>query len=189
MDIIGKRKNIHGASTLVAHLLPSQTLFICDAHVIAHPNEHELVEMTLLAAEEIRGFGMQPKAALLSKSNFGAADHHSAEIARRAVKILHENHPELMVDGEMHADAALNESIRQRLLPDSKLKGSANLLVMPNVDAANISVNLLKILGGGVTVGPILLGMSKSAHVVAQSITVRGLVNMSAVVAVVSLAF
>lgn len=181
MDVIGKAKGIHDASTLVAHLLPSQTIFICDAHVTPNPDEFELVETTLLAAQEIRGFGIEPKAALLSHSNFGASRHCAAKTVRKAVEILHAEHPDLIVDGEMHADAALNETIRNRLLPDSKLTGSANLLVMPGADAANISVNLLKVLGGGVTVGPILMGMDKSAHVVAQSITVRSLVNMSAV--------
>lgn len=181
MDIIGTAPGIRDASTVVAHLLPKQTIFICDAHVTPNPNEHELVETTLLAAKEIRGFGMTPKAALLSQSNFGASRHHTAQTVRKAVKILHDTAPELEVEGEMHADAALVESIRNRLFPSSKLKGSANLLVMPNADAANIAVNLLKILGNGVTVGPIMLGMAKSAHVVAQSITVRSLVNMSAV--------
>ncbi len=181
MDIIGKADKVRNASTLVAHLLPQQTLFICDAHVTPHPDEHELVEMTLLAAREIEGFGMTPKAALLSHSNFGASPHASAKTVQRAVQMLHEHAPELEVEGEMHADAALNEKIRNRLFPDSRLKGSANLLVMPNADAANIAVNLLKTLGSGVTVGPILMGMARSAHVVAQSATVRSLVNMSAV--------
>ncbi len=181
LDIIGMAENTRNASTLVAHLLPGQTLFICDAHVTPQPDEHELVEMTLQAAEEIRGFGMAPKVALVSHSNFGASRHHSAQVVARAVKTLHRIAPELEVEGEMHADAALNESIRNRLFPNSKLTGNANLLVMPNADAANIAVNLLKALGGGVTVGPVLMGTAKSAHVVAQSSTVRSLVNMSAV--------
>lgn len=181
MDVIGMAEGVSNASTLVAHLLPDRTLFICDAHVTPDPNEHELVETTLLAAREVESFGMVPKAALLSHSNFGASSHATAEIVRRAVRKLHQAFPELEVEGEMHADAALSESIRNRLFPDSRLKGSANLLIMPNADAANIAVNLLKTLGGGVTVGPVLMGMAKSAHVVAQSATVRALVNMSAV--------
>ncbi len=180
LDVIGKAPGIRQASTLVAHLLPTQTLFICDAHVTDHPDTDELVESTLLAIEEIRRFGITPKVALVSHSNFGSSKNESAEKVRRALKILHQTVPELEVDGEMHADAALSEEIRNRLYPESKLKGSANLLIMPNIDAANISVNLLKMLGG-VTIGPILMGVDRSAHVVAQSITVRGLVNMSAI--------
>ncbi len=181
LDVIDKAEGIQQASTLVAHLLPAQTVFICDAHVTKNPTAEELVETTLLAAEEIRSFGIEPKVALVSHSNFGASDDESAVKMREALAILHETVPELEVEGEMHADAALNEKIRNRLYPDSRLKGTANLLVMPSADAANISVTLLKTLGGGVTIGPILMGMSKSAHVVAQAITVRNLVNMSAV--------
>jgi len=181
LNVIGKAKDIKQASTLVAHLLPSQTVFICDAHVIKNPTAEELVETTILAAEEIRSFGIEPKIALVSHSNFGASHDESAVKMRKALAILHATVPELEVDGEMHADAAMNEKLRNHLYPDSKLKGTANLLVMPNADAANISVTLLKTLGGGVTIGPILMGMSKSAHVVAQAITVRNLVNMSAV--------
>ena len=181
MDVIGTREGIKQASTLVVHLLPSITLFICDAHVTQDPTVDELVETTLLAAEEIRSFGITPKVALVSHSNFGASYDPAAVKIRDALEILHERAPDLEVEGEMHADAALSERIRNRLYPDSKLKGSANLLVMPNRDAANISVNLLKMLGGGVTIGPILMGMAKSAHVVAQAATVRSLVNTSAV--------
>ena len=181
LNVIGKANGIHQASTIVAHLLPTQTIFICDAHVTKNPTAEELVESTLLAAAEIRSFGIEPKIALVSHSNFGASDDESAKKLRKALAILHEYDPDLEVDGEMHADAALSVELRNRLYPNSKLKGVANLLMMPNADAANISVNLLKMLGGGVTVGPILMGMSKSAHVVAQAVTVRNLVNMSAV--------
>ncbi len=181
MDVIGKRKDIHEASTLVAHLLPNKIIFICDAHVTQDPTSEELVESTLLAAEEIRSFGITPKVALVSHSNFGASYDPAAIKVREALAALHKCAPELEVEGEMHADAALSERIRTRLFPDSRLKGSANLLIMPNRDAANISVNLLKMLGGGVTIGPILMGMEKSVHVVAQAATVRSLVNTSAV--------
>jgi malate dehydrogenase (oxaloacetate-decarboxylating)(NADP+) len=181
LDIIGKADGIRQASTIVAHLLPTQTIFICDAHVTKNPSADEIVEMTLLAAAEIRSFGIEPKVALVSHSNFGASDDESAIKLRKALSILQDIEPDLEVEGEMHADAALSVEIRDRLYPNSKLKGIANLLIMPNADAANISVSLLKMLGGGVTVGPILMGMSKSAHVVAQAVTVRNLVNMSAV--------
>ncbi|RKZ55746.1 MAG: NADP-dependent malic enzyme, partial [Gammaproteobacteria bacterium] len=181
LNVIGKADGIKQASTIVAHLLPTQTVFICDAHVTKNPTAEELVESTLLAAEEIRSFGIEPKIALVSHSNFGASDDESAVKLRKALVILHETAPDLEVEGEMHADAALSVEIRNRLYPNSRLKGVANLLIMPNADAANISVSLLKMLGGGVTVGPILMGMSKSAHVVAQAATVRNLFNMSAV--------
>lgn len=181
MNVIDKAEGVNTAATMMVHLLPSQTLFICDANVTDDPTAEELAEMTLLCAEEIRGFGMEPKVALLSHSSFGASNSLSAVKVRRALKILHTRAPELEVDGEMHADAALSEKIRNRIYPNSKLKGCANLLVMPNADAANITVNLLKVLGSGVTVGPILVGMSKSAHVITQSATVRSIVNMTAV--------
>lgn len=181
IDVVGKADGIQQASTIVAHLLPTQTIFICDAHVTKNPTVSELVETTLLAAEEIRCFGIEPKIAFVSHSNFGASKDASAIKMREAIAILHNAVPNLEVDGEMHADAALSEKLRNRLYPHSKLNGVANLLVMPNADAANISVTLLKMLGGGVTIGPILMGMSKSAHVVAQAINVRNLVNMSAV--------
>jgi len=181
LDIIGKADGIRQASTIVAHLLPTQTIFICDAHVTKNPSADEIVELTLLAAAEIRSFGIEPKVALVSHSNFGASEDESAIKLRKALSILQEVDPDLEVEGEMHADAALSVEIRDRLYPNSKLKGVANLLIMPNADAANISVSLLKMLGGGVTVGPILMGMEKSAHVVAQAVTVRNLVNMSAV--------
>jgi len=181
LDIVGKADGIRQASTIVAHLLPTQTIFICDAHVTKNPSADEIVEMTLLAAAEIRSFGIEPKVALVSHSNFGASEDESAIKLRKALSILHDIEPDLEVEGEMHADAALSVEIRERLYPNSKLKGIANLLIMPNADAANISVSLLKMLGGGVTVGPVLMGMAKSAHVVAQAVTVRNLVNMSAV--------
>lgn len=136
--------------------------------------------MTILAADEVRCFGILPKVALLSRSNFGTSNTPSSMKMRDAVRILGERAPDLEVDGEMHADSALSESIRLAVLPSSRLSGQANLLVMPNVDAANIAYNLLKMLGGGVSLGPILIGAAKSVHVLTQSVTVRGLVNMSA---------
>ncbi|MDD9983131.1 MAG: phosphate acyltransferase, partial [Gammaproteobacteria bacterium] len=178
--LVGTREGVRDLSTMSAHILPSGTFFICDTHITPEPSAEEIVEMTMLACTEIRAFGMEPKVALLSRSNFGTHDTPTAERMRRATSMLHETAPELEVDGEMHADAALSESIRSRLLPDSRLKGQANLLVMPNVEAANIAHNLLRGLGGGVSIGPILVGAARSAHVVTQTITVRGLVNMTA---------
>ncbi|MCK5395467.1 MAG: NADP-dependent malic enzyme, partial [Gammaproteobacteria bacterium] len=148
LNVVGKAEGIRQASTIVAHLLPTQTIFICDAHVTKNPTTEEIVETTLLAAEEIRSFGIEPKIALVSHSNFGASEDDSARKLRKAVAILHEIEPDLEVEGEMHADAALSVELRDRLYPSSRLKGVANLLVMPNADAANISVSLLKTLGG-----------------------------------------
>ena len=137
--------------------------------------------MTTMAAEGVRAFGIEPKIALLSHSDFGNADSASARKMREAVAILQRTHPDLEVEGEMHADAALNEDIRQRVFPNSKLKGSANLLVMPTLDAANITMNSLKILGEGLPVGPMLLGSARPAHILTPSVTSRGVVNMTAV--------
>ena len=179
-DVIGKANGIHAFSTLIGLILPSGTFFICDTHVTPDPSAEEIAEMTLLAANEVRCFGIAPKVALLSRSNFGTGDTQSAIKMREAVRIIAGAAPDLEVDGEMHADAAISESIREAVLPNSRLSGQANLFVMPNVDAANIAYNLLKMLGGGVTVGPILVGAARSVHVLTQSATVRGLVNMSA---------
>jgi len=179
-DLIGCGEGIRDLSALTVLLLPSGTFFICDTHITPEPSAEEVVEMTMLACTEIRAFGMEPKVALLSRSNFGTHDSPTAERMRRATRLLHEIAPDLEVDGEMHADAALSESIRSRLLPDSRLKGQANLFVMPNVEAANIAHNLLRALGGGVSIGPIVIGAARSAHVVTQTITVRGIVNMTA---------
>ncbi len=183
-QIIGMAEGITDMSTLVALILPTGTYFICDTHVTPEPTAEEVASMTLLAADEVRRFGLEPKVALLSHSSFGSYDTPSALKMSRAREILEQAAPDLEVDGEMHADAALSETIRRGAFPDSRLKGKANLLVMPNVDAANIAYNLLKMLGGGVHVGPILMGANSPVHVVTPSITVRGLINMSAVTSV-----
>ena len=183
-ELIGCGEGIRELSALTVLLLPSGTFFICDTHVTPEPGPEELAEMTLLAAEEVRAFGFSPKIALLSRSNFGTCDSESARRTAQAVKLLHSRAPDLEVDGEMHADAALSESIRKAVFPDARIRGQANVLVMPNVEAAHIAYNVLKVLGGGITIGPILVGTARSAHVVTQSITVRGLVNMSALACV-----
>jgi malate dehydrogenase (oxaloacetate-decarboxylating)(NADP+) len=179
-DVIGKRADVIDLSTVSALILPSGTFFICDTHITPEPSGAEIVEMTLLAAAEVRALGLEPKVALLSRSNFGSHDTPAAIKMQAAIKILHQRAPQLQVDGEMQADAALAQEIRDYFLPGSRLRGQANLLIMPDVEAANIAYNLLKMLGGGVTLGPILLGAAKPAHIVTQAITVRGLVNMSA---------
>ncbi|MCX7193541.1 MAG: NADP-dependent malic enzyme [Proteobacteria bacterium] len=173
-----------GASVYAAMnilMLPRHTLFICDTHVNLDPSAEEIVEMTLLAAEEVRRFGLLPKVALLSHSNFGSHDNASARKMSRARELLEQMAPDLEVEGEIHGDAALSEGLRAEIFPGSRLKGCANLLIMPNLDAANISYNLLKMAGSdGVTIGSILLGANKSAHILTSTATARRIVNMSA---------
>jgi len=179
--IVGMADSIIDMSTLVSLILPTGTFFIADTHVTPNPTAEEIAQITLLAAEEVSRFGLKPKIALLSHSSFGTYDTESALKMSHARELLETLAPELELDGEMHADAALSESIRRGAFPFSTLSGQANLLVMPNVDAANIAYNLLKMLGGGGHVGPILMGSKCPVHVVTSSVTVRGLINMSAV--------
>jgi len=179
-NVIGKAPGVHDLSTMSTLILPSGTFFICDTHITPDPDAKEIAEMAILAASEVSKFGLRPKVALLSRSNFGSHDSADAIKMRTALQFLRERAPDLEADGEMHADAAISEEIRQYAVSNSYLSGAANLLVMPNVEAANIAYNLLKILGDGVTLGPILLGPAKPANIVTQAITVRGLVNMSA---------
>jgi malate dehydrogenase (oxaloacetate-decarboxylating)(NADP+) len=181
LDVIGKTPGVHDVSTLTALILPSGPLFICDTHVSHEPDAEEFAEMTMLAAAEVRAFGLTPKVALVSRSNFGTYDTRSATQMRKALALLRERAPDLEVEGEMHADTALSEELRTAVFPGSRLKGRANLLIMPNYHAAHIAYSLLKILGGGVSLGPILVGANQTGHVVTESISVRGLVNMSAV--------
>jgi malate dehydrogenase (oxaloacetate-decarboxylating)(NADP+) len=162
-------------------MLPQRQLFIVDTHVNADPTAEELCEITVMAAEEMLRFGVQPKAALLSHSNFGTSDHPSALKMRRTLTLLREQAPWLEADGEMHGDLALDAAARGAVMPGSTLSGEANLLVMPTIDAANIAYNLLKtVAGGGIAIGPILLGADKAVHVLTPSATVRRIVNMTA---------
>ena len=180
LPIIPRRPNVARNYALSCLILPGGSLFICDTHMVVDPTAEQITEMTLLAAEAVSGFGIVPKVALLSHSNFGASDTDSARKMRRALAMIRERAPDLEVDGEMHGDAALVEVIRDRTVADSRLTGTANLLVMPSLDAANISFTLLKAASDGLPVGPILLGMSKPIHVVVPSVTARGIVNLSA---------
>ncbi len=183
MPIIPKRSTVSRIYALSALILNNGALFFCDTHVTIEPTADELAEMTLLAAEVVKSFGITPKAALLSHSSFGGGNSASARKMRHALSLIRDQAPELEVDGEMHADAALSEAIRDRAVPDSKLSGTANLLVMPGLDAANIAFNLLKASSDGLPVGPILLGMSRPIHVLVPSVTARGIVNLSAIAA------
>ncbi len=162
-------------------MLPDRLIFLVDTHVNADPTPEELCEMTVLAAEEMLRFGLQPKVALLSHSNFGSSNLPSAVKMRRTLAVLREQAPWLEVDGEMHGDVALDGAARARLMPNSTLAGDANLLVLPNIDAANIAYNLLKTAAGGnIAIGPILLGAARPVHVLTASTTVRRIVNMTA---------
>lgn len=182
--IIGLADNATRLTAMNGLVLDNGTYFISDAYVQQNPTAEEIAEITCLGAEAMRAFGIEPRVALLSHSNFGSGNTSSAKKMRKAYRLLRETHPELIVEGEMHADAALSRAIREVRMPNSVLGESANLLIMPNEDAANIAYNMLKVLADGFTIGPILLGAAQSAHVVTSSISVRGLLNMTALAAV-----
>ena len=183
--VIGKRAGVNHYSAMNALLLPKGTVFICDTYVTFDPSAAQIAESAILAAEEIRRFGIIPKAAMLSHSAFGGGDTPTANKMRAALELVNQLAPNLEIDGEMQGDMALSEEIRSRALPGNRLKGQANLLVMPNLDAANISFNLLKAAAGdGITVGPILLGAAKPVHIITPSSTVRRIVNMTALIVV-----
>jgi malate dehydrogenase (oxaloacetate-decarboxylating)(NADP+) len=184
-DVIGKKENVSIFAAM--NLLPMQnrTLFISDTYVNNEPTSQEIAEITMMAADEVKRFGLTPKVALLSHSNFGTETSKSATKMSGALDIIEQLDPNMEIDGEMHGDAALNELIRHRAHPDSKLNGEANLLIMPTVESANIAYNLLKMVSGdGITVGPILLGAKKAVHIVSPTVTVRRIVNMTALAAV-----
>jgi malate dehydrogenase (oxaloacetate-decarboxylating)(NADP+) len=167
-------------ATLSALVLNQGLYFIADGYVNEDPNPEELARITQMAATHVKEFGVQPKIALLSHSSFGTSTSPSAVKLQKALEIIREQDPHLEIEGEMHGDAALNPYIRQHVFPNSLLEGEANLLIMPNIDAANISIALLRCLADGQPIGPILMGLSKSAHILAPSITVRGILNMTA---------
>ena len=182
-QVIGLRPGIRHYAAMNALILPNRTVFICDTYVTPDPDAEHIAEMTILGAEEIRRFGIAPKVALLSASNFGSVDLPSAHKMQQALAILAERAPELEVEGEMHGDTALSDEIRQKVFPHSRLRGEANLLVMPTLDAANISFNLLKVASAeNVTIGPILLGAARPVHILTPSATVRRIVNMTALI-------
>jgi len=184
-QVIGLRKGAKVYAAMNAVVMPSRTVFIADTYVTIDPSAEEIAEITLLAAEEIRRFGITPKVALLSHSSFGSGTDPQVRKMQAALAIIRSMDPDLEVEGEMHGDAALDEAVRLRVFPDSRLKGEANLLIMPTVDAANIAFNLLKVAAGsGVTLGPILLGVAKPAHILTPSATVRRIVNMTALAVV-----
>jgi malate dehydrogenase (oxaloacetate-decarboxylating)(NADP+) len=183
LPIIPKRPEVSRVYGLSALITAPGNIFVCDTHVNPDPTAEEIAEMTVLAADAVRNFGVVPKVALMSHSSFGTSNSESARKMRRALGLVRARAPELEVDGEMHPDAALVPSLRERMVGDSRLAGVANLLVMPSLDAANIAFNLVKAVADGLPIGPILLGMSKPAHVVVPSVTARGIVNVAAVAA------
>jgi len=164
-------------------ILDAGALFITDTHMVPDPTPEQIAEMTLLGATELRHFGLAPRVALLSHSNFGASHSPSARKMREAIKLVNKAAPDLMVDGEMHADAALSQGLRERLIPDSRFEGSANLLVMPNLDAANITLTALSASSSSPTVGPMLVGLKQPIHVLTPGVTARGILNLTAIAA------
>ena len=180
LPLIPRDPGVTRLYSLSSLILPNGALFFCDTHINLDPTAEQVAEMTLLASAQVRRFGLVPKVALLSHSSFGTSHAASAHKMRDALKILRKAAPELEVDGEMHADAALSEALRTRFVQDSPLSGSANLLVMPNLDAANIALTLLSAATEALLVGPLLLGAAKPLHVMVPSVTARGIVNMTA---------
>ena len=178
-QVIGKREGVHDFSALSLLISQRGATFFTDTYVSYNPPAEEIAEMTLMAAREIRRFGITPKAALVSHSNFGTRESESASKMRAALKLIHEKEPELEADGEMHGDSAISEVLRNRAMPNSNLSGEANLLVFPNLDAANIALGVVKTMTEALHVGPILLGGAKPAHILSPSVTSRGIVNMS----------
>ncbi|HEX4636376.1 MAG TPA: NADP-dependent malic enzyme [Rhizomicrobium sp.] len=180
LPIIPRQPDVTRLYSLSALILPNGALFFCDTHVNVDPTAEQIAEMTLLAAKSVRRFGLAPKAALLSHSSFGTSPSPCAAKMRKALALLRASNPDFEIDGEMHADAALSESLRSRNVSNSPLTGSANLLVMPTLDAANIALTLLSAATEALLVGPLLLGVSKPVHVMVPSVTARGIVNMTA---------
>jgi len=184
LDVIGLAPGVGKAAALSMVITAKGTYFLADTYVTGDRTPREIAEMVVRAAAAVRRFGVEPKAALLSHSNFGASDSNSARRMREALPIVRELVPDLEVEGEMHADAALSEELRLSLFPNSRLKGAANLLILPSLDSAHISLNILKVLGDGLPVGPMLLGAGRPAHILSPSVTARGIVNMTAVAVV-----
>jgi malate dehydrogenase (oxaloacetate-decarboxylating)(NADP+) len=180
-QVIGKRQGVCTYACMNGLMLPGRQVFLVDTHVNYDPTATQLAEITVMAAEEMMRFGLKPKAALLSHSNFGSSNQPSAVKMRETLELLRERAPWLEVDGEMHGDVALDGHARNLIMPRSTLAGDANLLVLPNIDAANISYNLLKTAAGGnIAIGPMLLGAAKPVHILTASTTVRRIVNMAA---------
>jgi malate dehydrogenase (oxaloacetate-decarboxylating)(NADP+) len=180
-QVLGLKAGASVYAALNILMLPGRSVGLVDTHVNADPTAEALAEITLMAAEEMRRVGIEPRVALLSHSNFGSSTSKSAEKMRRALELVREYKPNLNVDGEMHGDVALDPELRASIMPHSTLTGEANLLVLPNIESANIAYNLLKVAAGsGVAIGPILLGCGAPVCILTSSATVRRIVNMTA---------
>jgi len=180
VDILGLQNGAQRPKALSLLILDGGPVFMCDAFVEEDPDAEDIAQLTQWAARKVKDFGIEPKVALIATSNFGARNTVASRKMRKALRLLMKESPELEVEGEMQADVALDEQLRTRIFPNSRLRGAANLLVMPNLEAANIAFNLVRTLGNGLPVGPILLGVAKPAHVTTPSVTARGLVNLAA---------
>jgi malate dehydrogenase (oxaloacetate-decarboxylating)(NADP+) len=183
-EIIGLAPGSRGLSAMSLVIAPRGAYFLADTHVRPDPSAEEIADMAILCASHVRRFGLPPKIALLSHSDFGASDTPSALKMRKALALVRAAQPDLDVDGEMQADTALAEAIRAQVLPGARFSGEANVLIMPNLDAANIAFSLIKVVADALPVGPILIGAAKPAHILAPSVTSRGIVNMTAVAVV-----
>ncbi len=184
LDVISLQSGVIAAAAMQVLILDKGVYFITDTHVTEDPTPEEIYQSAVLSAEQVKRFGLAPKMALLSSSNFGSNDFALSVKMRKALQILHERAPALEVEGEMHGDTALNEEVRNEMFPNSRLSGEANTLIMPDLTSANIAYNLVKTLSNGISVGPLLLGLSAPAHVLHGSVTVRGVLNMTAVAVV-----
>jgi malate dehydrogenase (oxaloacetate-decarboxylating)(NADP+) len=183
-DIVGLAPGVRDFAALSLVITGKGAYFMADTQVATEPTAEEIAEMAVLAAAHVRRFGITPKIALVSHSDFGSYDSASSRKMRRACEILLASHPQLEVDGEMHGDSAINPAHRERVFPHARLKGEANILIMPNLDAANIAYQMAKVLGDALPVGPILVGAARPAHILTPSVTARGVVNMTAIAAV-----
>jgi malate dehydrogenase (oxaloacetate-decarboxylating)(NADP+) len=181
--VIGLAPDALDISAVNIAILNGGFYFFADTYVTPDPSAQEIADLTRQVAALVRRFGVDPKIALLSHSSFGSAETPSAEKMRQALQILLRSAPALEVEGEMHGDAALDEALRGRIFPGSRLKGEANVFIMPNIDAANIAFQLVKTLGEATPIGPILVGVAKPCHILTPSVTARGVINMTAIAA------
>ncbi|MDX1571864.1 MAG: phosphate acyltransferase, partial [Xanthomonadales bacterium] len=184
LDVVGLADDVQAPAALSLLTTDDRTLFICDTYINADPSPQEIADLTMMAARRVRDFEIEPKVALISHSSFGSHNDESAEKMRRALELIIQRNPDFEVEGEMHADAALNPHIRSGVFPNSRLTGPANLLVMPNLAAANIAYHLSRVVADAVTIGPMLLGAGSPVHVLTPSATVRRIVNMTAIAVV-----
>ncbi len=183
-QVIGLKAGARGLAALSLLITSKGPLFLADTHVTVEPTAAELADMACTAAEHVRRFGLEPKIALVSHSEFGSYDDEHVERLQAALKLIWEKAPDLEVDGEMHADSALLPELRERVFPKSRLTGVANVLIMPNMSAANVAFQVIKVLADALPVGPILVGQARPAHIVTPSVTARGVVNMTALAVV-----